>query len=234
MKKIIWLLVILTLFSLPAGANSTAGRTYQAEQEGLFRYIIAPGDTFYELSQRFGTNLTWLQNLNHELDPHNLQVGEEVLVSREAKFEYKVVESGNTLWGISQQYEVDLEELIELNRLENPDYLLPGEIIFLYEAEYLVEAEQIKIRELKQEDGTLFVSGLARVFEATVNYALETEEGEVLEDGFTTATTGGPGWGEFEIELDETLAEADYLAVFNISAKDGSRENQIKLKLENN
>ncbi len=184
-----------------------------------------------KLSQRFGTNLSWLESLNNQLDPNNLQIGEEVLVSKEAELEYKVVVKGDTLWGISQQYGVGLEELIELNRLENADYIQPGEIIFLYPTEYIAEAEQIKIKEMEQSENYIYLSGLARVFEATVNYALETAEGEVLKEGFTTATTGGLGWGEFVIEIEEFLDEADYLAVFNISAKDGSRENEIKLEL---
>lgn len=219
------------MLSVPVQSASIEGRTYQSEKAGMFRYIISSGDTFYQLSQKFGTNLSWLESLNRELDPYDLQIGEEILVSKEAEMDYKLVESGDTLWAISQRYGVGLDELIELNRLENADYIQPGEIIFLYPAEYIAEADQIKIREMEHSEDYLYLSGLARVFEATVNYALETADGEVVKKGLRTATTGGPGWGEFVIEIEEFPDEADYLAVFNISAKDGSRENEIKLEL---
>ena len=87
----------------------------------------------------------------------------------------------------------------------------------------------IKITEFNKEDA-LKLKGLARVFEANLNYAFETEDGEVLAKDFTTAAIAGPNWGEFGIEYDEIPEAADYLVVFAVSAKDGSRQDEVRLE----
>lgn len=43
--------------------------------------------------------------------------------------------------------------------------------------------------------GTAYVSGIARIFEATVSYAFESRDRKVLKEGFTTASVGAPDWG---------------------------------------
>jgi len=69
------------------------------------------------------------------------------------------------------------------------------------------------------------ISGIANVFEATLSYEITTARGEVLADGFTTATCGTGCWGDFAVEVPYTLeAEAaGSVTVFTNSAEDGSR-----------
>ena len=95
---------------------------------------------------------------------------------------------------------------------------------------FVAYSNNIKITEFSQEEG-VELSGLARVFEANLNYTFETEEREVLAEDFTTAAIAGPDWGEFSIEYDEIPENADYLVVFSISAKDGSRQDEVRLEL---
>ncbi|MFN7249499.1 MAG: Gmad2 immunoglobulin-like domain-containing protein [Anaerobacillus sp.] len=76
----------------------------------------------------------------------------------------------------------------------------------------------------------IVVRGLARVYEGTLLY--EFEDGHfILDEGFTTATEGAPGWGEFEIiiELDEFANYSGRVILFEESAKDGSRINELKI-----
>lgn len=77
----------------------------------------------------------------------------------------------------------------------------------------------------------IVVRGLARVFEATVQY--EFEDGHyVLDKGFTTASEGAPGWGEFEftINLDEkTFNGLGKVVIYEESAKDGSRLHELHI-----
>ncbi|KAB3530685.1 Gmad2 immunoglobulin-like domain-containing protein [Alkaliphilus serpentinus] len=75
----------------------------------------------------------------------------------------------------------------------------------------------------------IVVKGLARIFEGTVLY--EFEDGHnILDKGFTTATEGAPGWGEFEIviQLDKDVAnDSGSVILYEESAKDGSRRNEL-------
>ncbi len=47
---------------------------------GYDTYTIRPGDTFYDIAQRYDTNLTLLQAANPGLDPYNLRVGQTITV----------------------------------------------------------------------------------------------------------------------------------------------------------
>lgn len=80
------------------------------------------------------------------------------------------------------------------------------------------------------------VTGLASVFEATVNYRILSAEGDVILEDFTTAYES-MNWGYFSFEPDSTsLAaieseEEIQLEVFNINAKDGEEINKFRISL---
>ncbi|MDQ0253433.1 hypothetical protein J2S74_000805 [Evansella vedderi] len=81
-------------------------------------------------------------------------------------------------------------------------------------------------------ENQVVVRGLARVFEATLQY--ELEDGHyILARGFTTASDGAPEWGEFEIliDFDYVSNSTVTLILFEESAKDGSRINELVIPL---
>jgi germination protein M len=69
----------------------------------------------------------------------------------------------------------------------------------------------------------LEVSGSARVFEATVNIRLVDDTGKILSEGFTTASEGAPGRGDFKYALNFSAATPGKgdLEVYWTSPKDG-------------
>jgi len=80
------------------------------------------------------------------------------------------------------------------------------------------------------EGDTIVVKGLARVFEATVQY--EFEDGHYVYDkGYTTASEGAPEWGEFEItiKLDEKVDGQAMVILYEESMKDGSRLHELQI-----
>ena len=89
---------------------------------------------------------------------------------------------------------------------------------------------------VRGSQGNYVVTGEARIFEATLQY--EVEDGHnVLLAGFETASEGAPAWGTFTININ--IPEADLpengtltLILFEASAKDGSRVNQLYVTLE--
>ncbi|MCP4224318.1 MAG: hypothetical protein GY773_13325, partial [Actinomycetia bacterium] len=70
----------------------------------------------------------------------------------------------------------------------------------------------------------ILVSGLARAFEATVQWALYDNDGLVLDEGFTMASTGGPDWGTFQFAVPYTVdtPQLGALMMWEDSARDGS------------
>lgn len=84
--------------------------------------------------------------------------------------------------------------------------------------------------------GNYTVTGEARVFEATIQY--EVEDGHfILLEGFETASESAPGWGTFTINInipEENLPINGMLRLFLFeeSAEDGSRLNELPIPLE--
>lgn len=76
-----------------------------------------------------------------------------------------------------------------------------------------------------QTESPLLVSGLARAFEATVQWALYDNDGLLIDDGFTMASAGGPDWGTFQFAIPYSVdtAQLGALMMWEQSARDGSR-----------
>jgi hypothetical protein len=71
------------------------------------------------------------------------------------------------------------------------------------------------------------VAGLANVFEATFRVRLLDGSGRTLVDEQVMASCGTGCWGTFDVDLSYDVAKAQWgtLRVYDLSAKDGSREN---------
>ncbi|NMC28188.1 MAG: spore gernimation protein [Syntrophomonadaceae bacterium] len=80
----------------------------------------------------------------------------------------------------------------------------------------------------------LKITGSARVFEATVSYRLKDANGNILATGFTTATEGAPGRGDFQGEMVFVPPSAGkgQLEVFWASPKDGSDQDVVVIPVE--
>ena len=80
------------------------------------------------------------------------------------------------------------------------------------------------------------VTGTANTFEANFNYELKDAAGKVLTKNFVTATSGSGTRGTFEFTVPYKVdkPQEGTLAVFELSAADGSRthESEIPLRLE--
>jgi germination protein M len=77
------------------------------------------------------------------------------------------------------------------------------------------------------------VTGTANTFEATFNYELRNDQGRVLSKDFVTATSGSGTRGTFAFKVPYELDEPTdgTLVVFELSAEDGSRINELEIPL---
>lgn len=76
------------------------------------------------------------------------------------------------------------------------------------------------------------IRGFANVFEANVSWRIVDENGDVLDEGFTTATCGSGCWGDFEIsgpslEIDDR--QEGRIEVLTFSAEDGSEQDVVSI-----
>jgi hypothetical protein len=71
-------------------------------------------------------------------------------------------------------------------------------------------------------DRAVTVRGEACVFEATVSWEL-LRDGDVVDEGFVTASVGAPGRGTYEIGLGSLVPGSYAVRVFELSAEDGRK-----------
>jgi germination protein M len=76
----------------------------------------------------------------------------------------------------------------------------------------------------------LRVTGTANTFEATFEYELKDSQGMVVDSNFVTATSGTGTRGTFDFRT-KAADDVASLVVFERSAKDGSRINEVEIPL---
>lgn len=91
-----------------------------------------------------------------------------------------------------------------------------------------------KVTVEKTGDHQYTVRGEGQLFEATFGWAVEDGHNE-LKTGFGTASMGAPEWGSFEFTVEVEKARPNstlMLILFEESAKDGSRQHELPVRLE--
>jgi immunoglobulin-like protein involved in spore germination/sporulation and spore germination protein len=85
----------------------------------------------------------------------------------------------------------------------------------------------------EQVESGFEVTGTANTFEATFNYELKDAQGKILRKNFVTATSGSGTRGTFKFTVPYTIdhPQQGQLVVFELSAEDGSRINELEIPL---
>jgi len=85
----------------------------------------------------------------------------------------------------------------------------------------------------KTGEHTFLIRGKGQIFEASFNWVVEDGH-EELQKGYTTTDAGAPEWGKFSFTVDVTKKRENSklnLILFEISAKDGSRQYELPVLL---
>ncbi|WP_043631995.1 DUF459 domain-containing protein [Desulfovibrio sp. TomC] len=129
------------VLAVPENARAEARRPATAPASGEARaisdaglYPVAPGDTLWALSRRFGVSLESLIALNGEVDPVRLKVGQLVTVPADGPIttsELLVfpVSAGDSLWSIARRFDLSVEALAAANPGVDPLHLREGQLL---------------------------------------------------------------------------------------------------------
>lgn len=89
---------------------------------GFIPYKVQPGDTLYKISQVYGVSVEGLKNLNN-LTSDSILIGQNLIIKVDNESSpvvtnsiYKV-QAGDTLWRISQKFNLTVEQLKSFNNL---------------------------------------------------------------------------------------------------------------------
>ncbi len=103
-------------------------------------YTVQPGDTLLGIAERFGITVEDLQGKNELVDPNSIFAGQKLELPQPGERvqpetpavggsdgdDVYVVKAGDTLYAISQDLDVTVEDLAELNEITDPSQLFVG------------------------------------------------------------------------------------------------------------
>ena len=103
-------------------------------------HIVKIGDTVTSIAKYYLVNKSQIIQLNNLKDENYIFVGQNLVISESSnnskKYSdlinnYHIVKMGESLTEISNKYNLNLENLIEINNLKNPDSIKVGDKLLL-------------------------------------------------------------------------------------------------------
>ncbi|MGG6312304.1 LysM peptidoglycan-binding domain-containing protein [Paenibacillus macerans] len=95
-----------------------------------YSYTVQPGDTLNHIAFRLESSVTRILAANPGLDPNNLQTGQVICIpSCPPNHVSRIIERGDTLYQIAQDYGVSVASILEANPGTDPNSLRVGQRI---------------------------------------------------------------------------------------------------------
>ncbi len=160
-----------------------SGNTTQVNTESV-EHTVESGDTLTDIARRYGTTVQEIVDINNIQNPDLIYPGDKLRILTNSTIPGNeergtgeiiyTVQRGNTLSQIARAYNVSVEHIVELNDIENPNLIYPGQKLRITESD---------VTELNPVDNTIQVyyvvkdgdtlDGIARKFGITLNEILE-------------------------------------------------------------
>lgn len=137
-------------------------------------YYVKSGDTLYGIAQKYNISLDLLKQYNNLVN-NNISVGQKLYIPRGQLNEdviqtdyitYNVI-SGDTLYSISTKYNVNIDDIRNINKLEN-DNLIVGQKLLIPVNKQLIESDIIEYFDYKVKSGDTLYS-ISNKFNTTVD-----------------------------------------------------------------
>lgn len=200
-------------------------------ESGRVSYIVKHSDTVSGIASKFSTFTDLVSGIN--------QLNKPIIPDQQLQvpvFIYEI-KSGDTLSSISRRFGISLSSITKANQ-GRPGY----QEDLIWSKFYLILplptsrniAVWLPLPGAKVVSGQR-VQGQARAFEAVLHHELRDANGVIVsKERFTTADAGAPEYGNFKSTLpfDKLpTASTGELRVFTRSAKDGSIQDLVKIKV---
>ena len=142
-------------------------------------YTVQRGDTLYKIANQYGTTVQEIASINNIANPNLIYPGQVLRIltnstvngseTRATGSITYTVKRGNTLSQIAKAYGVTVSHIVELNDIQNPNLIFPGQKLRITEStnETLNPVLQNNYYTVKKGDT---LSAIARKYGVTVNY----------------------------------------------------------------
>ena len=95
-------------------------------------YIVQDGDTIISIAEKFNKRVIDIIKENNLEDVYYLTPGTSIKIPmRKEGFTYYTVKKGDTLYKISNLYNIDLDILTQINGLEPNEYIYPDQLLIV-------------------------------------------------------------------------------------------------------
>ena len=103
-------------------------------------HIVKSGDTLSSISKLYSINKDLIIKLNNLADQNYIYIGQNLIISESTANPFKksdlnnnfhIVQIGENLTEISNKYNLNIDYLLEINNLKNPDSIKVGEKVLL-------------------------------------------------------------------------------------------------------
>ncbi len=148
-------------------------------------YTVKSGDTLWQIANRYGTTINEITSLNNIKNPNLIYPGQILQVLTNSTNEGEetratgsinyTVKRGDTLSQIALEYGVSINHIVELNNIENPNLIYPGEKLRITQSNSTVlnPLKNNNIYTVKRGD-TLWQ--IAKTYGVTVSYIVSIND----------------------------------------------------------
>ncbi len=139
------------LVSIKNGGNKIRKNTPKSSKKGLdtqldtsdesaiqVNHTVHKGDTLYSLARKYSSTVDAIAKTNRISPKQGLNLGKTLIIpstqSKQAHAKptkYKV-KKGDTLWGISKQFDVSTMDILRWNQLTSTAQIKPGDKLTIY------------------------------------------------------------------------------------------------------
>jgi len=98
-------------------------------------YVVQPGDTLGDIAVRYNTTVEQIARVNGIRTPDEIYPGLRLrIITEEAPtcpgvFRWYIVRPGDTLGKIANRFGLELQQLLAMNNVKDPDLIYPGQLI---------------------------------------------------------------------------------------------------------
>jgi N-acetylmuramoyl-L-alanine amidase len=106
-----------------------------AIQQG-FIYIVQPTESLFSISLRFNVSIESLASINNIPPPYTIYAGQRLIIPTTPPQAppgsiVHIVQQGETIFQLSQRYNVTQQAIIRINRILRPDTIFPGQRLII-------------------------------------------------------------------------------------------------------
>jgi spore germination protein len=96
-------------------------------------YTMKEGDTLEQIALMYNTTVGILREINGIIGDYGLNTGTQIVVPVKKKhpYQYYTVKKGDNMYDIAKNYGIDYSLLLQLNGLDEGDYVYPNQTIML-------------------------------------------------------------------------------------------------------